>query len=82
MPIERDRDPVPPPFIAGGRNQDFEMTFDPTTQTPRSRGLRPRWLIGLFSTERPTRVSDLPTRVLDDIGISRDLVDAMLRHRR
>lgn len=62
------------------------MTFDPTSPPLRSRGLRPRWLTGLFgprsTRERLTHVSELPPRILDDIGISRDLVDVMQRHRR
>jgi hypothetical protein len=60
------------------------MTFDPTNPSSR----RPSglgWLDGLLprsSGGRLTHVSDLPPRVLDDIGLHRDLVDAFLRHRR
>jgi hypothetical protein len=60
------------------------MTFDPSNPPSRQRsGLG--WLSGLLprsSGGRLTRVSDLPPRVLDDIGLNQDLVDAFLRHRR
>lgn len=60
------------------------MTFDPSS--PNTRGKVTGWFSSLMggrsSGGRMTRVSDLPPRVLDDIGINRDFVDVMLRHRR
>lgn len=60
------------------------MIFDPTdfdgpAAPPRN------WLgrlLGNRGRRRTTPASDLPPHLLDDIGISRALVDVTLRHRR
>ena len=61
------------------------MTVDPTNPASRRRPSALGWLSGLLprsSGGRVTHVSDLPPRVLNDIGLHQDLVDAFLRHRR
>ncbi len=66
-------------------NRTHEMTIDPTTPSARPRTSRLGWLSDLLggrSGERPTHVSHLPPRLLNDIGLSQDFVDVMLRHRR
>lgn len=60
--------------------------IDPTSPRTRGRISPLGWfsdLLGGRSTGgRTTRVTDLPPRLLNDIGLSQDFVDAMLRHRR
>ena len=57
------------------------MTYDPSSASRRHGGwfsrLLPRTRVG-----RATHVNDLPPRVLNDIGLHQDVVDALLRHRR
>ena len=60
------------------------MTYDPSTPPVRGRSLRPKWLHGLLRPHAVdmTHVSELPPRLLEDIGFNRDLVDVLQRHRR
>ena len=58
---------------------------DPTMPTTRTRTFGRRWFADLMQSRaraRLTNVSDLPPRLLYDIGFSQDLVDVMQRHRR
>ena len=57
---------------------------DPTLPTTRTRSSGRGWLAGLLRSRTPrvTNVSELPPHLLYDIGVSQDLVDVMLRHRR
>jgi hypothetical protein len=60
------------------------LTLDPS-QAPTRRRSCFGWLAGMLprsSGGRLTPVSDLPPRVLNDIGLHQDIVDALLRHRR
>ena len=60
------------------------MTLDPTSRP--ARGKIGGWLSSLMggrsSGGRITPVSGLPPRVLNDIGLQQDVIDALLRHRR
>jgi hypothetical protein len=65
------------------KNRTDEMTYDSSNSPTRRR------MSGWFSSllprsggSRVTHASDLPPRVLNDIGLHQDVVDAILRHRR
>jgi len=60
------------------------MTYD-SSDTPRRRTSGFGWFSSLLpraSGGRVTRASDLPPRMLNDIGLHQDVIDALLRHRR
>jgi hypothetical protein len=66
-------------------NRNYEMSYDSSDTPARRRASHFGWFSGLLprsSGGRPTHVSDLPPRVLNDIGLHQDVVDAFLRHRR
>ena len=55
------------------------------SNTPgRNRPLRRNWLAGLLPARaaRLTSVTDLPPRLLNDIGMNSDALDITFRHRR
>ena len=60
------------------------MTYD-SSSSPRRRTSNFGWFSSLLprsSGSRVSRASDLPPRLLNDIGLQQDVVDAILRHRR
>ena len=61
------------------------MTYDSSDMPARRHASHFGWFSSLLPRSggsRVTRVSDLPPRVLNDIGLHQDVVDAILRHRR
>lgn len=66
-------------------NRTYEMSYDSSDTPARRRASHFGWFSGLLprtSRGRITPVSDLPPRVLNDIGLDQHVFDALLRHRR